>query len=87
VTILLVLVGAERAEHAAAHDLREADDGVERGTQLMAHIGEEFRLGLVGVLGAVLFVGVFLGEVGELDGLPLQRRLRALQVDDGGAQA
>ena len=31
--------------------------------------------------------GVFLGELGELDGLPFELGLRALQVDDGGAQA
>ena len=29
----------------------------------------------------------FCGEIGELDGLALQRGLRALQVDHGGAQA
>ncbi len=75
------------AEHARAHDLGEADDGVERRAQLVAHIGEEFRLGLVGFLGAGLFALVFLGEIGELDRLPLQRGLRTLQVDDGGAQA
>ena len=35
---------AERAEHARLHDLGEADDGVERRAQLVAHIGEEFDL-------------------------------------------
>ena len=78
--VLLILVGAEHAEHAAAHDLGEADDGVQRGAQFVAHIGEEFGFRLVGFLGAVLFLRVFFGEVGKLG-------LRALQVDHVGAQA
>ena len=78
---------AERAEHARLHDLGEADDGVERRAQLVAHIGEEFRLGLVGLLGAGLLLGVFLGEIGELLGLPLERLLRVAQVGDGRHQA
>jgi hypothetical protein len=41
----------------------------------MTHIGEEFRFRLVGFLGAGLFLGVFVGEVGKLLGLPLQRKL------------
>ncbi|MGY3360309.1 hypothetical protein ACVWZK_006972 [Bradyrhizobium sp. GM0.4] len=53
----------------------------------MAHIGEEFRLGLVGFLGAGLLALVFLGEIGEFARLALQGCLRALKVDDGGAQA
>ncbi len=73
--IFAILVGAERAEHARLHDLGKADDGVERRAQLVAHIGEEFRLGLVGLLGAGLFGGVFLGQFGQ----PL---LRGAQVGD-----
>ena len=80
VAVLLILVGAEHAEHAAAHDLGEADDGVQRRAQFVAHIGEEFGFRLVGFLGAILFLRVFFGEVGELS-------LRALQVDHVGAQA
>jgi hypothetical protein len=41
----------------------------------VAHIGEEFRLGLVGFLGAGLLALILLGEIGELDGLALQRSL------------
>ena len=40
------------AEHFLAHHLREAEDGVERRAQLVAHGGEKARLGEVGVLGA-----------------------------------
>ena len=79
----LYFVRAQRAEHGGFHDLGKADDGVERRAQLVAHIGEEFRFGLVGVLGAGLFLGVFFGEVGELIGLQLQRLLRFAQVADG----
>ena len=78
--VFLILVGAEHAEHAAAHDLGEADDGIQRRAQFVAHIGEEFGLRLVGFLGAILFLRVFFGEVGQLG-------LRALQVDHVGAQA
>ena len=42
VAIFLIFLRAERAEHAAFHDFREADDGVQRRAQLVAHIGEEF---------------------------------------------
>ena len=86
VTVFLVFFRAERAEHAAAHDLGESDDGIERRAQFVAHIGEEFGFGLVGFLGAVLFLGIFFGEVGEFDGLPFELGLRAFQIDHGGAQ-
>ena len=36
----------ELAEHALAQHLGEADDGVERGAELVRHVGEELRLGL-----------------------------------------
>ena len=78
--ILAVFLCAERAEHARLHDLGESDDGIERRAQLMAHIGEELRLGLVGLLGPGLLLGIFVGEVGELVGLVLQRLLRGAQV-------
>ena len=87
VAVFGVFFRTQRAEHAAAHDFGKSDDGVERRAQLVAHIGEEFRLGLVGFLGAVFFVGIFLREIDQFDGLLLQRDLRALQVDHGGAQA
>ena len=62
----VVLLGAERAEDAALHHLGEADDGVERRAQLVAHVGEEFGLGAVGALGLRLLVEIALGEIGEL---------------------
>jgi len=42
---------AERTEGLPVHDVREADDRVERCAQLMAHIGEEFALGMIGLVG------------------------------------
>ena len=75
----LIFFGAERAEHAGFHDLGKADDGVERRAQFVAHIGEEFRLGLVGFLGAGFFGGVFLGQFGGA-------LLRGAQVGDGRHQ-
>ena len=79
--------GAERAEHARLHDLGKPDDGVERRAQLVAHIGEEFRLGLVRFFGAGLLLAVFLGEVGELLRLDFQRLLGVAQIGNGRDQA
>ena len=42
---------AQRPERLLVHDVREADDRVERRAQLVAHIGEEFALGMVGLVG------------------------------------
>ena len=41
-----------RPENLALHHLGEAEDGVERRPQLMAHLREEARLGDVGGFGA-----------------------------------
>ncbi len=84
--VFVIFVGAERAEHAGRHDLGKADDGVERRAQFVAHVGEELGLGLVGVLGAGLFLGVLLRQVRELLRLDLQLVLAAAQVVDGGEQ-
>ncbi len=51
------------------HDLGEAENGVERRAQLVAHLGEEFGLGAVGALGFRLLFQVALRKVGELLGL------------------
>ena len=85
--ILLVLGRAELAEHARLHDLREADDGVERRAELVADIGQELRLGAVGVLGAVLLLGVFLGELDHLLRLKLELLARLAKVGDGRHQS
>ena len=50
--IFAVGLVAHRPEHLVGHHLGEAEDGVERRPQLMAHRGEEARLGEVGFLGA-----------------------------------
>src|SRR3546814_9785354 len=52
--IALVLAAAERPQQFAFHDLGEPDDRVQRRAQLMAHVGQEFGLGAVGQLGALL---------------------------------
>ncbi len=50
------------AEHLVLHHLREAQDGVERRAQLVAHGGEEAGFGEVGLLGApARLVGIGLG--------------------------
>src|SRR5580704_1279254 len=50
----------------------------------MAHIGQEFGLRCVGVLGAVFLLGVFFRQIGKLGGLQFERLLRFAQIDDGG---
>ena len=84
--VFVVFRRAERAEHARLHDLREADDGVERRAQLVADIGEELGLGPVGVLGAVLLLGIFLGELDHLLRLQLELLARLAEVGDGRHQ-
>ena len=51
----IVLVGGHRmrAEDLALHDFGEAENGVERRAQFMAHLREEARLGDIGGFGAV----------------------------------
>ena len=51
-----ITLAAERPHDLVGHHLAEADDGVERRAQLMAHIGEEFGLAAARQLG--LFLGV-----------------------------
>ncbi len=49
--IFLVLRHAVRPEQFGLQHFGEADDGIERCAQLVAHRGEELRLGDVGLLG------------------------------------
>ena len=46
--VFLVALMPELAEHLEVEDFGKADNGVERRAQLMAHIGEETRLGAAG---------------------------------------
>ena len=52
--VALILVVAVVRRHLLQH-LAVSDDGVERRAQLVAHVGEEVALGLVGRLGRFLF--------------------------------
>ena len=47
---ILVLALVELAEHPVEEDLREADDRVQRGAQLVGHAGQELRLVVAGHL-------------------------------------
>ena len=60
-------------------DLREAEDGVQRRAQLMAHVGEELRFGGVGRLGVLAGLQIFL-----IASLQTRHQLLALAV--GGDQ-
>ena len=62
----------DEASEPVFHDLGEADDGVQRRAQLVAHIGEELGFGAVGAFGSGLLLEIALGHVGELLGLRLE---------------
>ena len=49
--VFLILPVGQGPEELTRHHLGEADDGVERRTQFVAHIGEERGLGTVGQFG------------------------------------
>ena len=53
----------------------------------MAHVGEKCRFRLIGLFGAILLLGIALGEIGELLSLALQCLLRAAQVHHSCLQA
>ena len=84
--IAVVFLVAERAEGAGEHQLREADDGVERRPELVRDVGEELRLDAVGVLRLLLLHRVFLGELDQLLRLLLQLLARAAEIGDGLGQ-
>ena len=80
-----VAVG-QGAEQALTHDVGEADHGVQRGAQLVAHIGQE--AGLAGALGLGLGAGAlqaqFTGELGgAVEGLGDQARRVASGIAAG----
>ena len=73
----------ERTVIFTAHDLGEADDGVQRRAEFVAHPGQEFRLGLVGLLGGEQSQIGFLpdpvepvGKLDEFGELPVQAAQR-----------
>jgi hypothetical protein len=63
---LVQILGARRLAVVGGvllHDLAVADDGVERGAELVAHLGEEAALGLAGLLGVLHGLGQQAGAV------------------------
>ena len=50
-------------------------------------LARNFDLACIGLLGAGFLLGIFLGEIGELVGLPFQRLLRLAQIVDRGDAA
>ena len=63
---------AQGTHHLVGHELREADDGVQRRAQFVAHIGEEFGLAAAGELG--LFLGGDQRQLGFLAVGDVERR-------------
>ncbi len=85
----IFLVGRDgvRPQDLRAHDLGEAENGVQRGAQLVAHGGEKARLGEVGFLGPEPRL---LGDRFRLLELGDQRVLLGAELehgDDGGVEA
>ena len=67
---------AKRPKRLLFHHLGEADDGVQRRAQFMAHIGQEFRLGAAGGFGFRFLLQISSGQFRELLGLRFQRLSR-----------
>ncbi len=80
--VVEIAVIAETPEQPVLHDLGEADDGVQRRAQFVAHIGEEFGFGAVGAFGRRLLLEIALGHLGEFLRLRLQFLARGLEVGD-----
>ena len=76
---------AERAIEFGLDDLGKAQDGVQGRAQFVAHAGQEFRLGMIGLLGFLRHVAgaLFAGAQRDIDlGLALQRLFHAVaQLD------
>ena len=68
----------ERPEHLPLHDLGKANDGVKRGAQFVAHIGQEFRFGAIGCLCLYFFEVQLL----RFDGVSAENAKRAGQKTD-----
>jgi hypothetical protein len=73
------LLRTDRLRGVAAQHVREADDGVERRAQLVAHVGEKLRLRAVRGLGGVL-------RQVKLDVRAAQRRARLGALARHGAE-
>ena len=81
---LLARVG-EGAEHLVHQHVGEADDGVERRAQLVAHHGEEAALGDVELVGAGAHRGDLGAQRGDLVVRPQHRDQRSVRI--AGADA
>jgi hypothetical protein len=80
--IVEIAVIAEIAEQPVLHDLGEADDGVERRPQFVAHVGEELGFGAVGAFGRRLLLKIAFGHLRQFLRLRLQLLARGLEVGD-----
>ena len=65
---VLSLFLVQLAEHSLSQDFREADHRVQRRSELVGHVGEEFRLVPVGRLDLAAFVFDLTKKPGVLDG-------------------
>ncbi len=81
-----VFAAAEGSEGLGAHEFREADDGIERRPQFVAHIGQEFGFGEIGRLRLGLLLGVTVGQFGQLLRLGFEGLTGAAQIRDGRHQ-
>src|SRR5439155_10268112 len=74
------------AEHALGEDFREPDDGVERGPELVRHVGEELRLVAAGRLELGGLVGDLAEETSVLNGQSRLGGEGSKDVDDLGRE-
>ena len=62
---LVELFGLRPVGGTAAQDVGEADDGIHRRANFMAHVGQEGTLGLIGFFGGIACLGDFPGAGGN----------------------
>ncbi len=73
--IVAVAHRLHRAEGAAARHVGEADDGIERRAQFVAHMCQELRLGAVGAFGGMMGLPQFARLGFQLAAIVFQLRL------------
>ena len=80
--IFLVFGTAERPECFPHHHFGEAQDGIERRAQFVAHARKEHVLACVRFFRPAMGFGIFFGEPRNLDGLRLRVRPCGLELAD-----
>ena len=86
--VFTIALAADRAVHLLDDHVGETDDGIQGRAQLVAHRGQELRLGPVGALGVVLGAQQFrFGRlaVGDVEDDAIEKHRPAVVAEDAAA--